>query len=152
MPEIKMKLSEYTLSLLDDIERRIDPETEEDYRNQWKSFWNGTADVPVFRPYRKKVSSPSVEIKNIAINDALSDYELMLDSQLADISGRLSSRSVALGMRANYGTGIMSSLFGAEIFIMPTSFASCFILAISIKFITSFGKLPYLSIISSITF
>ena len=114
-----MKLSEYTLSLLDDIERRIDPETEEDYRNQWKSFWNGTADVPVFRPYRKKVSSPSVEIKNIAINDALSDYELMLDSQLADISGRLSSRSVALGMRANYGTGIMSSLFGAEIFIMP---------------------------------
>ena len=30
-----MELSSYTLALLDDIERRIDPETEEDYRAQW---------------------------------------------------------------------------------------------------------------------
>ena len=113
-----MKFSDYTLALLDDIERRIDPDTEEDYRAQWKRFWYDGVDIPVFTPKRKKVSSPGVEIKNIAINDALSDYELMLDSELAGLSGRLSGNA-SLGIRANYGSAIMASVFGAEIFIMP---------------------------------
>ena len=39
-----------------------------------------------------------------------------------------------------------------EIFIIPTFRAKFFILATSIKFSTSFGILPNLSIISSITF
>lgn len=113
-----MKLSEYTLSLLDDIENRIDPETEEDYFAQWKHFWHGDADTTVFRARRKKSSTPDIEIKPVHINDALRDYELMLDMQLADLSARLSG-SASLGIRANYGTGIMPSLFGAEVFEMP---------------------------------
>ena len=31
-------LSKQTLELLDDIERRIDPETEEDFTEQWRDF------------------------------------------------------------------------------------------------------------------
>ena len=52
-----MKLSDYTLSLLDDIERRIDPETEDDYYSQWDDFYNQRTDKKVFTPYRKKVST-----------------------------------------------------------------------------------------------
>jgi len=114
-----MQLSAYTRALLDDIERRIDPETEEDFAAQWRTFWDGSYDRPVFSPARKKTSAPAVETRNICINDAIGDLGLMLDMQLADLSARLSSKNRALGIRANYGTGIMTTLFGAELFIMP---------------------------------
>lgn len=114
-----MNLSPYTLSLLEDIERRIDPEVEDDLYDQWKKFGNGEITTPVFDPTRKKVSPIGVEIKKININDALGDIELMLDRELADVASRLSGKNKALGIRANYGTGILSSLFGAPIFEMP---------------------------------
>jgi len=114
-----MKLSEYTLSLLDDIERRIDPDAEEDFRSQWKNFWYTDLDIPVFTPHRKVVSQPGTKLKSIHINDALEDPELMLDLELAELSKQLSTHHSALGIRARYGSAIMSSLFGAEIFIMP---------------------------------
>ena len=114
-----MNLTDYTLALLDDIERRIDPETEEDYYSQWENFWNDTDAKAIFRPKRKKTSSSGIEIKNININDALTDFELMLDLELANLSKKIANESTALGIRANYGTGIISSMFGAEIFRMP---------------------------------
>jgi len=114
-----MELSAYTLSLLDDIERRIDPDVEDNYRAQWEDFWNGNITEPCFSPKRNHISKPSIEVKNIHINDCLTNLEWMLDAQLADVSGRLSSTGTALGMRANYGSGIMTSIFGAEIFEMP---------------------------------
>ena len=113
-----MKLSDYTLSLLEDIERRIDPETEDDFYGQWESFWRGEMSDAVFVPRRKKLTEPGIEVKQININDALSDFELMLDKELGDVSMRLSKTKSALGIRANYGTGIMTSVFGAEIFEM----------------------------------
>ena len=114
-----MKLSDYTLALLDDIERRIDPDTEEDFRAQWRSFWYGNPQTLIFTPRRNKTSAPGVELQSIHINDALQDWELMLDAELADVSWRLSTPSVALGLRANYGSAIMATLFGAELFVMP---------------------------------
>ena len=114
-----MKLSDYTISLLDDIESRIDPDTEEDFYSQWLDFWNGRITTPIFTPHRKKISPSGIELKKININDALNDTELMLDRELGDLSARLSKHTPALGIRANYGTGILSSLFGAEIFEMP---------------------------------
>ena len=45
----------------------------------------------------------------------------MLDSELATISQNLGTPDLVLGMRANYGTGIIPSLFGAELFEMPKS-------------------------------
>lgn len=114
-----MKISEYTISLLDDIERRIDEEAEEDFQSQWQNFWDGKTNEKVFVPCRKKLSDPGVELKRININDALDDLDLMLARELCDLSRRLSKKTPALGIRANYGTGIMTSLFGAEIFEMP---------------------------------
>ena len=114
-----MILTDYTKRLLDDIEMRIDPETENDYLQQWQNFWNNNCHDIFFIPQRKVLTKPHIEIQRININDALDNYELMLDMQLAMVSDQLGSPTSALGMRANYGTGIMTSLFGAEIFKMP---------------------------------
>lgn len=114
-----MILSDYTLALLEDIEQRIDPETEDDFLSQWEGFWNGECDSKVFYASRKKTSEPGIELRNIHINDALTDVNLMLDYELTNLAKRLSGTKCALGIRANYGTGIMTSLFGAEIFTMP---------------------------------
>lgn len=114
-----MKLSEYTLALLADIEARISPEVEDDYVNQWELFWAGKDESVIFTPTRKAVSESSVDIKAININDALLDYELMLDSELERVSRALKTGKGALAIRANYGTGIIPSLFGAKIFTMP---------------------------------
>jgi hypothetical protein len=112
-----MKLSDYTKSLLSDIEERIDPEVEEDYLLQWKKFWDGENSDAIFTPERKKTSLPKIEIKGVHINDAIDDLELMLMAQLAGVSRALSTKTEALALRANYGTGIMTSLFGAELFM-----------------------------------
>ena len=114
-----MLLSQYTKNLLDDIERRISPEVEDEFLGQWEKFWAGEHSDIIFSPKRKVVSVPSVEVKEILINDALTDYELMLDSELEKVSRVLKSGKGALAIRANYGTGILPSLFGTEIFTMP---------------------------------
>lgn len=114
-----MNLSEYTRSLLEDIERRIEPDVEEDYFSQWQCFWDGKIDVPVFSPMRKQKSSSSFSLKNVHINDALHAPDLMLAYELEGVSKKLAAGAEPLGIRANYGTGIMTSLFGAPIFEMP---------------------------------
>lgn len=116
-----ISLSDYTKSLLEDIENRIDPETEDDYFNQWMNFWYGDCKDNIFTPKRKKLSTPSILVKRIPVNDTLGSLEMMLCQQLDIVSRCLGSPTSALAVRANYGTGIMSSLFGAEIFVMPES-------------------------------
>ena len=114
-----MILSNKTIELLEDIERRIDPDTEEDFKKQWHDFTYGKFDGEIFRPMRKKCSVSSVKNDAININDAILDYDLMLRSQLQGVSNALAQGTTNLAIRSNYGTGIMTSLFGAEIFKMP---------------------------------
>ena len=115
-----IKLSNETLALLDDLEARIDPETEEDYVGQWRDFLFDRFDGDIFVPLRKKTSAPTVDIPRMDnINDALESYDNMLRHQLAGVSDALGKTRGNLVVRANYGTGILSSLFGAEIFVMP---------------------------------
>ena len=119
-----MRLSSYTRDLLNDLERRIDPATEEDYLIQWQDFWNGNCRDILFFPKRKKTSLPGISVRQVHINDALHDREQMLYMQLAELSHRLSVPHAPLGIRANYGTGIMTSLFGASVFEMPREMAT----------------------------
>lgn len=114
-----MKLQSATVNLLEDIEKRIDPEVEEDFFKQWETFLSGNFTGDIFVPCRKKTGEPSVEVPDIPINDAIEDYEKMLVSQLQNVSRALSGTKEALAVRANYGTGILSSILGAEIFTMP---------------------------------
>ena len=117
---MNIKLSRETLALLDDIEARIDPETEEDYLGQWRDFLYNRFEGDIFTPVRKKCSAPLVDIPAIDnINDALESYDNMLRQQLQGVSYALGNKKGNLCVRANYGTGILSSLFGAEIFVMP---------------------------------
>lgn len=113
-----MKLSSQTIALLEDIERRLDPETETDFENQWRNFLFDRFDGELFSPERKKLSAPTTELDFININDAVSDYELMLRREMNAVSWALGSKSNNVAVRANYGTGILSSVFGAEIFMM----------------------------------
>ncbi len=115
-----MELSKDTLILLNDLESRIDPETEDDYNNQWHDFLYDKFDGNIFEPFRKKPSVSTADyVKVDNINDAIDDYDAMLRHQLQNASSLLSVRNGNICVRANYGTGILSSIFGAEIFYMP---------------------------------
>ncbi|MBQ2725943.1 MAG: hypothetical protein IJF78_09565 [Clostridia bacterium] len=114
-----IRLSSQTVQLLEDIERRIDPEAEEDFARQWEDFLNNRFTGDIFTPHRPVVSAPGFTLPGVNINDAISDYEQMLIHQLQGVSHALNTRNQNLCVRANYGTGILSSLFGAEIFEMP---------------------------------
>ncbi|MBR5868211.1 MAG: hypothetical protein IKZ21_02090 [Clostridia bacterium] len=111
--------STQTIALLEDLERCIDPVVEDDFLAQWRSFLKGEFPGSIFTPRRKAVTQPGVELTPININDAIADYEWMLYSQLSGAARALSSPSGLPTVRANYGTGIMTSLFGAEVFVMP---------------------------------
>ena len=117
--EKMMQLSKETIELIEDIERRIDPETEDDFKKQWEDFLYDRFDGDIFVPKRKKLSPPAVKISGININDAINDYDLMMRAQMTMVSGALNREVNNLAVRANYGTGIMTSIFGAEVFMMP---------------------------------
>ena len=48
-----MTLSNQTIEILEDIERRLDPEAEDDYMKQWEDFLYDRFDGGVFTPRRK---------------------------------------------------------------------------------------------------
>jgi hypothetical protein len=106
--------------MLEDIERRIDPEVEEDFSEQWRGFLKDTFTGDIFAPRRKKVTKPSFAYPNVNINDAIEDYDLMLQSELCALSYSLSNASRTCGLwLGGYGTGTLSSVLGADIFVVP---------------------------------
>ena len=68
-----IQLSRETLALLDDIENRIDPATEEDFAAQWEDFLFDRFEGEIFAPQRKKLSAPGLTPPDVHINDALAD-------------------------------------------------------------------------------
>lgn len=104
---------------LEDLEKRIEPETEEALRAQWKAFLDGRTDDAIFSPRRSQPSPSDLDWPNVPVNDALDDPDLMVLQQLSLCSAELSAGSGAiLNVRPNYGTGILPSVFGAEMFRM----------------------------------
>ncbi|MBQ6053424.1 MAG: hypothetical protein IJL30_09120 [Clostridia bacterium] len=118
-------LSKRTENLLNDIENRIDPEAEEDFIRQWRDFLFDRFTGDIFAPKRKSFSASGVERKGLMINDAMADLDSMIYSQLLGVSYALDDsegnrkRSSSLAIRPNYGSCIGTSLFGAEVYIMP---------------------------------
>ncbi len=115
---------------LEDLERRLDTAVEEDLERQWREFSRGNFQGDIFSPRRPAGNQPGVEWPGILINDAIDNFDKMTLRELASCSLVLKNGGGAmLNVRANYGTGILSSLFGAEIFMMeaklntlPTTF------------------------------
>ena len=107
--------------LLEDLENRIDTAKEDNLWCQWQSFWQGRCDTPLFQPVISRTRAPGIEWPTVHINDAIADDERMVISQLCGVSNALArdkSGSI-LSVRANYGVGILPSIFGAELFMMP---------------------------------
>jgi hypothetical protein len=104
---------------LQDLERRIDPAIEGELLTQWKVFASGEFNEPIFSPFRTAQAPPSIEWPHVLVNDALTDFEAMALQQLEQCSKALAEGSGALlAVRCNYGTAILPSLFGAELFLM----------------------------------
>lgn len=106
-------------SLLKDLEKRVDPRVEEELLDQWRAFADGCATDAVFSPRRPRPAPPAVEWPHVLVNDAIEEPEAMVVQQLEQCSKALAEGSGALlAVRCNYGTAILPSLFGAEIFLM----------------------------------
>ncbi len=104
---------------LADLERRIDPEVEAALFDEWLDFVNGDFEGAIFAPRRARPAPPDLEWPHVPVNDALESYELMALQQLGACSQALAQGSGAvLAVRCNYGTGIVPTLFGAELFVM----------------------------------
>lgn len=114
-----IELKPQTLALLDEIESRIDPEIEDDFRRQWSDFLHHRFTGDIFSPKRRQKSASSLPRRDVRINETLDDLEAMLYAQLLNVSDALESDNKNLSVRANYGTGILSSVLGAELFILP---------------------------------
>jgi len=104
---------------LKDLERRIDPEVEDSLFEQWKLFADGRLGEGIFSPERPRRVPPSIDWPHVLVDDALADFEAMALQQLEGCSKALAEGSGALlAVRCNYGTAILPSLFGAELFLM----------------------------------
>jgi hypothetical protein len=104
---------------LDDLENRIDPEAEDTLLQQWVDFSDGTHQGDYFMPRRSRKSPPKCQWPTININDAQDHNGAMLLDQYAGCSHLLEGGGgMVMTIRSNYGTCIMPSLFGAELFVM----------------------------------
>lgn len=104
---------------LDDLESRIDPGVEEALLSEWKSFLDGKFASDFFSPRRGRPVPATIEWPTISMNQALDNPELMALQQLSGCSAAIAEGTGSmLNVRTNYGTGILSSVFGAEEFRM----------------------------------
>ncbi|MBT3379506.1 MAG: hypothetical protein HN742_42695 [Lentisphaerae bacterium] len=104
---------------IEDLESRIDASVEGQLVADWQAFVSGDFKGDIFSPSRVARSSPSLDWPQVRVNEALEDHERMALQQLAGCSGILSGGSGnLLAVRCNYGSSILPSLFGVELFIM----------------------------------
>ena len=107
---------------LEDLENRIDPEVEDRLEAEWAAFTAGAFSGDIFSPKRAVSSRPQIEWPSVSVNRAQVDLDAMLLQQYGACSDQLAGGGAALmTVRANYGTAIMSTLFGAELFVMDES-------------------------------
>lgn len=105
---------------LEDLVQRLDPAQEARLMGEWKAFLNGQCPTPFFRPVRKPVPPRDLAWPAVAVNDTLEDNDSMALHQMTQCSGTLAGVAGFFPcVRCNYGVGILPSLFGAELFIMP---------------------------------
>lgn len=108
---------------LDDLERRIDADVEQQLEAEWEDFTAGRFSGAIFSPERARECPPEVEWPRVTVNRAQLDLDAMVLQQYGACSQLLASGGGSLmTVRANYGTGIMPTLFGAKLFVMDEEF------------------------------
>ena len=110
-----MELEKY----FEDVEARIDAAQEERVAAEWEAFCDLRCEDAFFSP-RRTPAPPKIEWPRVLINHAFGDMELMLYTQLKTVSDMLEKGGgLLLSVRPNYGTAIIPSLFGTEVFYLP---------------------------------
>lgn len=105
---------------LADLESRIDEEQENANRQAWVEFLENRCTEPLFFPPKREPAPARTEWPAININDALDNLDLMVLRELKGASDLLADGGgLRLNVRCNYGTGILPSLFGCGLFVMP---------------------------------
>jgi hypothetical protein len=105
---------------LEELERRIEPDIEDALWAEWRDFADGKFAGAIFAPRRQRRAPATLVWPDVNINDAIEDFELMALHQLGECSRMLAEGSgELLNVRCNYGTGILPSVFGVELFMMP---------------------------------
>jgi len=101
---------------LEDLEQRLDPDTEQRHFEAWKRFLDGELEHGVFTPPRREPAPPRIDWPTIPLNDALDNVDLTVLRELKQVSDVLAvGGSAVLNVRANYGVVIITSQYGAEI-------------------------------------
>ncbi|MGD0091514.1 MAG: hypothetical protein ABSE73_16465 [Planctomycetota bacterium] len=104
---------------LADLQARIDEAQEQRNLEAWQGFLENRCAEPIFFPPRRRPAPSRIKWPAIPINDALADIDLMVLRELAAASGLLADGgALRLNVRCNYGTGILPTLFGCELFVM----------------------------------
>ena len=106
---------------LDDLEARINEQEELNLYSRWKDFYDGKTNEDIFIAERKNKYPARIAWPSICINKAIKSagYENMLVRELKMASASLEKGAGNfLCIRSNYGTGILPSVFGADIFYL----------------------------------
>ncbi len=104
---------------LDDLEGRIDEDVECGLLEQWRAFTDGERKEGIFSPHRPETKPTAVTWPQVTVNEAISDFDKMTLQQFSGCSGCLAAANGSLlAIRSNYGTGILPTVFGAELFMM----------------------------------
>ncbi len=117
---MRSNLTDSTLrDCLEDLERRIDDADESRLMGEWREFAEGRHGGECFTPRRARPAPPAVQWPKVRVNGALESPAAMALQQLGLCSDRLAAADgFLLNIRANFGTCILPSLFGAELFPM----------------------------------
>ncbi len=104
---------------LDDLEARIDPAEEARLLQEWIDFSEGRFTGAIFSPRRTVICPPRLDWPRVRVNAALDDFDRMVLQQFGGCSAALAEGSgLLLNVRCNYGSSILPSLFGVQLFIM----------------------------------
>lgn len=104
---------------LEELENRIDPEVEERLQAEWEAFTDGRFSGGIFSPRRAAARPAGVTWPAVSVNRAQVELEAMVLQQYGACATLLARGGGALmTVRANYGTAIMPTLFGAALFVM----------------------------------
>lgn len=105
---------------LEDLETRIDASVEADLFGSWVKFAAGEWPEDLFDPRRPGPRPPGVHWPEIVLNKTFDDPVLMLLHQLS-VNSRILTAGTGelLGIRANYGTPTIPSMYGVRLYLMP---------------------------------
>lgn len=107
---------------LDDLAARIDPAQERANRNAWVDFLENRCPTEIFIAPPRVPAPAKINWPDIGINEACDDYDAMLLQQFKVVSDVLAGGGGSvLNIRCNYGTGILPTLFGCDLYMMDVS-------------------------------